>query len=77
MFPEYEIEEATDPLYAYKASANPDTMYLHEAMKEPDRAEFIKVMEKEVADQMNNGNFSIMPRSELPKGQQSFPPFGK
>jgi hypothetical protein len=36
-------------LLAYKAKADPDTMYLHEALKEPDREKFIKAMEKEIA----------------------------
>ena len=35
-------------MLAFAASADPDTMYYHEAMREPDRAEFIKAMEKEV-----------------------------
>jgi hypothetical protein len=55
------------PLTAFKATADPDTMYLHEAMKEPDRQEFINAMEKEVLDQMNNGNFSLIKRVEVPK----------
>jgi len=29
-----------NPLLAYKAQADPDTMYMHQAMKEPDAAEF-------------------------------------
>ena len=41
-----------DPLYAFKASADNDTMYLHQAMKEPVKKEFIKAMQKEVSDQM-------------------------
>jgi hypothetical protein len=47
------------PLITFKATLDPDTMYLHEAMKEPDRKEFINVMHKEVKDQSNNGNFVI------------------
>ena len=31
-------------LMAYKATADPDTMYLHQAMKQPDRKEFLKAM---------------------------------
>ena len=41
--------------------------------KEPDRAEFIKAMEKEVKDQMDNGNFSIVLASSVPKGTTIFP----
>ena len=49
-----------NPLLAFKANADPDTMYMHEAFKDPDRAQFVKAMLKEVSDQMGNGNFSII-----------------
>jgi hypothetical protein len=42
-------------------------MYMHEAMREPDRQEFIKAMQKEVLDQMNNGNFSLIKRVDVPE----------
>jgi hypothetical protein len=71
MFPSR--EEIENPLVAYKATSDPDTMYLHEAMKEPDADNFVKVMLKEVMDQMGNNNFSIIPRSEVPKGGKILP----
>jgi hypothetical protein len=37
-------------LVAYKATSDPDTMYLHEAMKEPDADNFVRAMLKEVMD---------------------------
>jgi hypothetical protein len=43
-------------------------MYLHQAMKEHDRKQFIAVMEKEVKDQSKNGKFSIVKRSTVPEG---------
>ena len=66
-------DEDENPLLAYKASADPDTMYMHEAMKEPDSKEFIKAMEKEVSDQSNNKNFSIIHRSKVPEGATILP----
>jgi hypothetical protein len=57
----------------FKATADPDTMYWHEAMKEPDREEFLKAAQKEVDDQVKNGNFSIVKRSELPKDARVLP----
>jgi hypothetical protein len=62
-----------DPFLAYKASTDPDTMYMHEAMKEPDRDEFVKAMKKEVADQMENGNFSVVRIDEVPEGSTILP----
>jgi hypothetical protein len=43
-------------------------MYFHQAMKEHDRKQFIKAMEKEVKDQTKKGNFSIVKRSKVPGG---------
>lgn len=36
--------------------ADSDMMYLHEAMRQPDKAEFLKAMEKEMADHMPIGS---------------------
>lgn len=71
LFPKSEeecIEGLEHPLMAYKAHADPDTMYLHQALKEDDAVEFIKAMLKEVNDQMENGNFEIIKRSKVPFG---------
>jgi hypothetical protein len=38
---------------------------MHEALREPDKGEFVKAMLKEVKDQMDNGNFSIVHRSTV------------
>ena len=43
----------------FKATTDPDTMYMHEAMREKDAAEFKKAMEKEWEDQLGNGNFTV------------------
>ena len=66
-------EENNDPLQVYKTIADPDTMYMHQAMKESDKANFIEAMAKEVNDQMANGNFTIKLRSEVPKGATILP----
>ena len=66
-------DEGIHPLVAFKATSDPDTMYLHEAMKEPDREEFIDAMHKEVKDQSDNGNFEITHKSKVPKGATILP----
>ena len=68
----YESTEECNPLMAYKA-VNPDILRLHEAMKAKDQKEFKTAMEKEVNDQIANGNFTIIPCSEVPKGFRVFP----
>jgi hypothetical protein len=60
-------------LLAFKAKADPDTMYLHQALKEPDREKFIQAMEKEVEQQVQKGVYSIIKRSEVPKGATVLP----
>jgi len=61
-----------DPM-AFAASADPDTMYLHEALKEPDKHEFIKAMQQEMNAQLDGKNFSLILRSQVPKGATILP----
>ena len=72
LFPQDESMRA-DPLYAFKASSDPDTMYMHQAMKEPDADQFKQAMKKEWDDQLANGNFSLIKRSEVPRGKIILP----
>jgi histone deacetylase 1/2 len=60
-------------LFAFAASADPDTMYLHEAMKQPDRNKFLEAMQKEINDHTENGHWRIVHRSEIPKGMPILP----
>ena len=63
----HESVEQCNPILAYKA-VNPNILRLHEAMKAKDQKKFKAVMEKEVNDQIENGNFSVTPQSKVPKG---------
>ena len=63
MFPECDSmidDERDNPLHAYKAVVDHDTMYLHQAMKEPDRQEFLKAIQKEIDDKYNNKNSRLL-----------------
>jgi len=42
-------------------------------MKQPDADKFREAMDKEVQDQMNNGNFKIIPRDKVPKDATILP----
>ena len=68
----HEPEEMNNPILAYKA-VNPDILRLHEAMQAKDQKEFKAAMEKEVNDQIDNGNFPVTPRSKVPTGFRVFP----
>jgi len=54
---------------AFKATADPDTMHLHEALGQPDRAKFIEAMMEEIQGQEKNGNWEIIKRIKAPQGQ--------
>ena len=67
---DYKIQdEMTNPI-SFSASSDPDTMYYHQAMKEPDRQEFIKAMAKEFNDHCDRGHWKIILKTEVPKGQR-------
>ena len=73
MFPNYAGQPEGDPLQVFKATSDPDTMYMHQAMKQPDSKEFLKAMQKEWDDQLQNGNFTVRRRSEVPEGALILP----
>lgn len=72
MFPDDQYAH-DDPLLAYKAVSDPDTLYYHQAMREPDKNEFLEGMKKEIDDQFANGNFTVVHKSKVPKGQIVLP----
>lgn len=72
LYPERESPEE-DTFYPYKATADPDTMYMYQAMKEPDRDKFVQAIENEWNDQYENGNFTVMLRSKVPKDKTILP----
>ena len=67
-----QLYEFMNPI-AFKASSDPDTMYMHEAMRQSDRKEFIEAMQKEVQDQMRNKNFSIVHIDDVPRDKVILP----
>ena len=68
------MDMPNNPLLAFKATnSDPDTMYHHQAMCQPDRAQFIGAMQKEMDSQLQDGNFEIVHRSKIPSGTKVFP----
>ena len=55
------------------ASADPDTMRWHEAMKQPDREDFKRAAQEEWDGQYGNKNFSIIHKTEVPEGETVLP----
>jgi hypothetical protein len=65
---EYQIQdEMTDPI-AFLAKTDKDTMYFHQAMKAPDRDEFVKATVKEMNDHIVSKNWELVPRQDVPAG---------
>ena len=61
MFPIDDTAGQPKPLRAFKATdSDPNMMYHHQAMRQPDWAEFIHAMQKEIDGQMSNGVFEII-----------------
>ena len=65
---QYKIQKGMREPMVYAVSANPDIMYLHEAMKVPDHDQFKKAMDKELKDNIVHKHWEVVPRSKVPKG---------
>jgi hypothetical protein len=61
-----------DPI-AFAASSNPDTMYLHQALRAPDRNEFIKAMQREIKDHEDMRHWELIPKADVPEGTTILP----
>ena len=48
-------------------------MYLHEAMRQPDKDQFLKAMIEEVESQRKNGHWKIIPCNKVPQGDIILP----
>jgi hypothetical protein len=53
---------------AYVARLDKDTMYMHQAMKQPDKAQFVQAMVDEVSAHTKNGDREVMLQSEVSGG---------
>ena len=75
MFPvDDTMDQPHSAFYCYKAAdSDPDIMYHHQAMRQPDRELFRKAMQKEMDDQMADGNFELVQRAKIPVGTKIFP----
>ena len=64
-------DSITDNPMAYAATlADEDTMYLHEAQRQPDWDEFQKAMGKEINDHQEGGHWEVIPKSKMPRGHK-------
>ena len=52
---------------------DPDTMTLEEALRQPDRDDFLKAMEKELKDHIERKHWRVVPISKIPHGRVPIP----
>ena len=65
---QYELQlQMTEPI-VYAASSDPDILYLHEAMKAPDQAQFLQAMEREIKGHEEGKHWVLIPKHQVPKG---------
>ena len=67
---DYRIQEEMTNPFSFAASSDPDTMYYHQAMRQPDKKEFVKAMVKEFNDHCDRGHWVVVKRTDVPEGQR-------
>eukprot|EP00957_Ditylum_brightwellii_P116119 8857695-Ditylum_brightwellii.AAC.2 len=56
-----------DDLMAFATNHNPDTMYFHQPVKQPDAPQFIEAIVKEVNGHIERGHWQLIPIEDVPK----------
>eukprot|EP00957_Ditylum_brightwellii_P161074 12263570-Ditylum_brightwellii.AAC.1 len=59
--------EIDDPI-AFAAKHDPDTMYFHQAIKQPDAPHFVEAIVKEIKGHIERGHWQLIPIEDVPKG---------
>ena len=70
---DYKIQDKMKDPISFAASSDPDTLYWHQAMKQPDAEEFRKAAIKEFNDHCEKKHWVIIDRSEVPPGKNVLP----
>ena len=64
---QYKMQKQLDSPIVFAASADPDTMYFHKTMREPDKDDkFLEAMQQEIQDHETNGHWEIVPKEQVP-----------
>jgi hypothetical protein len=66
MYNALSTHEPSDIEEAYSASSDPDTMYYHEILREPDKDKFVEAMIKEIQQHNERDNWRVVPRNQIP-----------
>ena len=68
-----ELQERMRHPIAFHAEMMGDIMYFHQALQQPDAAEFVKALIKEVNGHIENKRWKLVKRSEVPKDVDIIP----
>jgi hypothetical protein len=69
----YQIQDDMEDPIAFAASSNPDIMYIDQALKEPDSAQFRQAMNDEVKSHTDLKHWVIRSRASLSSGERVLP----
>ena len=67
---DFELQDKMRDPIAFKANSDPDTMYYHQAIRAPDRKEFLKAIIKEINDHIDGNHWALIPKEEVPEGEK-------
>ena len=70
---DYRIQDAMKDPISFKATSDPDTMYWHQAMKQPDADKFLQAAAKEFNSHHENNHWTMIERDQVPKGCNVLP----
>ena len=74
---EYLIQrEMSQPIAFVANKSDPDTMYMHQAMCQPDKEQFQKAMQEEINAHTENKHWEIIPQDQVPEGVKVLPSVG-
>jgi hypothetical protein len=65
---DYHIQDYMRDPVAFMSATDEDTMYYDQAMRAPDKKNFVEAIVKEVNDHITSNHWVFIPRSQVPKG---------
>ncbi|MGL5936087.1 MAG: hypothetical protein ACRCZI_10770, partial [Cetobacterium sp.] len=63
----------SEEMQVMSATGDPDTMYYHQAMREPDSGEFLRAVKEEFQNMPSNQVLSFIQLARVPAGTVIFP----
>ena len=67
---DYDIQMKLDNPIAYLAKTDKDTMYLQQALQEPDREQFVAAVIKEMNDHISRDHWKLIPVTQVSENQK-------